>query len=132
MASKETLTLSPLEYYYLNSLLEAVDSSDFYEFGKDKILKYACSYLHLQKKIAEKLYNIAESRIISEIKDPSGYEIQVDLSANSIINTIVSMLSSISNNHDKLLYNNISTKTLDYIKQNHPIAKQSEVILSLR
>ena len=128
MASKETLTLSPLEYYYLTCLLNAEDTNDFYEIDKDKILEYGRSYMHLQKKIAEKLYNIAESRIKSGIKDLCGYEIQVDLSANSIINTIVSMLSSISNNNDKLLYNNISTRTLDYIKQNHPIAKKSDVV----
>ena len=31
MASKETLTLSPLEYYYLTCLLNAEDTNDFYE-----------------------------------------------------------------------------------------------------
>lgn len=128
MASKETLTLSPLEYYYLNCLLDAEDANDFYEIDKDKILEYGRSYMHLQKKNAEKLYNIVESRIKSGKKDICGYEIQVDLSANSIINTIVSMLSSISNNNDKLLYNNITARALDYIKQNHPIAKKSDVV----
>ena len=105
-----------------------IEDDEFNEIDKDDLLKYGCSYMHIQKGTVEKLYNLAKSLIETGTKDLSGHDIQVDLSANSIINTIVSMLSSISNNNDKLLYRNISTRNLDHIKQHHPIAKKSDVV----
>lgn len=128
MTNKDCFILSPMEYYYLTCLLDEDSTDAFNEIDVDDLLEFAYSGMHIQKKTAENLYVFAKSLYESGKKDLSDYNINIDLSVNAIINTIVSMLSSISNNHDKLLYRNISANTLDVIRDYHPMAKKAEVV----